>query len=270
MAQNAAKVFMKREYNSKPHKRYILLFDVDGTLVEPPPNSASAGLLAMNSAAKELINIDLLDGLSPSLVQSQQIEKRFLKKLIPKLRKITQFAGKTDKRIARELLMIREANPSDERVQQFLDVYIESLKECNRAHPYVALGIFDDTITALKEDGAIVGLGTGNLRKGAELKLKGAGLDHLFDFNLGGYGEDGEERSEILTAGSLRCRPQEDLPLIIIGDTPNDVNAAHEIGGLAIGVPHGPNSVATLTRAGADAVIDRINPNLVDVINNLL
>jgi phosphoglycolate phosphatase-like HAD superfamily hydrolase len=85
----------------------------------------------------------------------------------------------------------------------------------------------------------------------------------------GGFADDSEIRSELLFAGFRRCDPTGFLPLIIVGDTHRDLEAAHSIGAKCIGVPYRHNTVDILTRAGADAVVDNLDGTLAEVVRQL-
>jgi hypothetical protein len=87
-----------------------------------------------------------------------------------------------------------------------------------------------------------LGLGTGNIRKGAEIKLGCVGIFHRFSF--GGFGDDSIDRPTLLMAGARRGAdklglPIEDCRIVVIGDTPRDVSAAKAIGAESIAVATG-------------------------------
>jgi phosphoglycolate phosphatase-like HAD superfamily hydrolase len=103
-------------------------------------------------------------------------------------------------------------------------------------------------------DGVAVGLGTGNLREGARIKLERAGLDHHFGF--GGYGCDHERRDAIVRIAAERGaaqlgRPREACRVVVIGDTPRDVEAAVAIGAETVAVETGGVAASELRAAGA-------------------
>lgn len=80
----------------------------------------------------------------------------------------------------------------------------------------------------------LIGLGTGNLEKGARIKLRPSGLLKYFSF--GGFGSDSAVRSELLRAavrkGRLFCNGEifSRSEVFIIGDTPLDIRAARRAG----------------------------------------
>jgi len=97
--------------------------------------------------------------------------------------------------------------------------------------------------------GAAVGLGTGNLRDGARLKLSRVGLHERFAF--GGFGCDDEARPALLRVGAERGAQALGAPLgacrvVVIGDTPRDVAAAQAIGAECIAVATGSFSTEAL------------------------
>ena len=224
----------------------VVLFDVDGTLVTGPERGPSAGVLSMNRAAFEVTGVPISGD--------------------PR-----RFAGRTDTEIARMLIVdAGETNPQEADVRELVRRYVAALAEFVEQAPYSALGNPREVIPALERGGAIVGLGTGNVREGADIKLGCADIRELFDLDRGGYGDDGFTRADVLATGVARCDPSGDRPVIIVGDTPRDVAAAHAIGARCIGTPYRGNTADILSGAGADAVVGGIVPELVDAVRALL
>jgi phosphoglycolate phosphatase len=116
-------------------------------------------------------------------------------------------------------------------------------------------GILDAIDATTARAGSAVGLGTGNVERGARIKLERVGLNARFEF--GGFGCDAEHRAALLRAGALRgaARLGEDLErcrVIVIGDTPKDIAAAHEIGAQCLAVATGAADYATLEACAPD------------------
>jgi len=231
---------------SPRERRCVVLFDLDGTLVESALGSPSAGLLAMNEAAFRLTGAQNLGD--------------------PK-----EFAGRTDVQIARMLLDAGSFPfPRHNAVEELVGVYVKELERYIRERPYAALGAPRDAVSALERAGAIVGLGTGNVPRGAALKLASAQLLDVFDLALGGYGDDGDARSEVLARGVERCDPSGALPVVIVGDTPRDIEAAHAIGASCVGVPFKNNTAEVLRNAGADIVVSAVDGGMAQTVSRLL
>jgi phosphoglycolate phosphatase len=181
------------------------------------------------------------------------------------------FAGRSDVQIAYMLLSaggVSDAGP--EPAAELVRIYLEELERNIANRPYVALGDPAAAVRALEAIGAIVGLGTGNVPRGAALKLESAGIAHLFDLERGGYGDDGGDRAEVLEKGARRCDPEGGLPVVIVGDTPRDVVAARAIGARCVGVPFFRNTAAVLRDAGADVVVPAVDAGLAEIVLRLL
>ena len=214
----------------------IVLFDVDGTLLA----ADGAGRAAMECAMRRVTGVaDTLRTLA--------------------------FAGLTDRLIVRTGLRAAGHRDDDATIDIVLEHYLDLLQvELDRAPGFRVLGGVRVLVESLLERPDVaVGLGTGNVEAGARLKLRRAGLDHLFAF--GGFGCDHEERSQLLLAGALRGRavigsrvsPEDAAQprVVVVGDTPLDVRAAHAIGARAVAVTTGPHTAEELAAAGADVVL---------------
>lgn len=106
---------------------------------------------------------------------------------------------------------------------------------------------------------------TGNVRPVAELKLRAFGLDHHIDWPAGGYGEDADERPDLVRLAMRRASArygadtgQHDT--VIVGDTPADVAAALDTGVPVIAVASGKFTQEELRDAGAGCTL----PDLAD------
>jgi phosphoglycolate phosphatase-like HAD superfamily hydrolase len=99
-----------------------------------------------------------------------------------------------------------------------------------------------------------LGLGTGNVERGAQIKLGRARLGRHFSF--GGYGSDSAERAELLRAGAERGAARLGVSVVtcrvvVIGDTPRDVAGAQAIGADCLAVGTGGHEAAALQALGA-------------------
>lgn len=224
----------------------VVLFDIDGTLLAGPTAGTSAGF---DSMMRAVVKVAGRKGKGP----------------------FVDFAGRTDLHIARALLQsCGMTQPTDELVGQVVDRYLEFLKEAVKTKPYTAIGSPEAAVEALRGRNALVGLGTGNVREGGKIKLESAGIGHLFDWSRGGFGDDGDSRAELLRYGVKSLDPDEKLPVIIVGDTPRDVEAAQAIGALCIGIPYLQNDAQALKQAGADAIVTTIDSSLGKVVERLI
>ncbi len=214
-----------------PTRPTILLFDIDGTLI----STGGAGRRAIERAFAESLGGD---GALPF-----------------------SLGGMTDRGIVRAGLRAHGVPDDEAAIDALLERYLALLaEEVRRAESYFAHpGVVATLDRAAAAEGAPVGigLGTGNLARGSELKLARVGLWRRFSF--GGFGSDHEERAAILRIGAERGAAFLGLPLdacrvVAIGDTPRDVAAAHAAGARCVGVATGSYTTAQLREAGADAV----------------
>jgi phosphoglycolate phosphatase len=219
--------------------RVLVLFDIDGTLLL----TAGAGRRAITSAlADRLGNGDAWQ-------------------------KIT-FDGKTDPQIVRELLEAAgDAAAGDpDLIAEICDRYVGLLEEelerspgCTRLLPGV-VPLLDEL--ASRTD-VVLGLLTGNLARGAGLKLRSGGLDPAL-FRVGAYGSDSPHRPDLPAIAAERAAaifgrvPTGDT-VVIVGDTPSDVTCGRGIGARAVAVATGSYAVSVLRDAGARAAFDDLS-----------
>jgi phosphoglycolate phosphatase-like HAD superfamily hydrolase len=213
--------------------RTIVLWDIDNTLLY----TGGSGSLGMTRAFRELYGI----------------ENGFGR---------VEFSGRSDSAIFRDAARSHgiAACESPDELQRFQDAYVPHLE---RALSEVAGGTLMPGVVAVldalsRRVGVVQGLGTGNFRRGGELKLRHFGIDRFFPGCVGGFGEDSEDRSEVIGAGIRRLRDgdgADDARIVIVGDTPHDVAAAKANDAFALGVATGRDSIDDLLGCGADAVL---------------
>jgi len=169
-----------------------------------------------------------------------------------------RFDGMTDRAIVRGGLVALGLAPSAAAIDVVLDSYLDVLAEEVAAAPAqsyrVHAGMCETLDAAASRPHVAIGLGTGNVRAGARIKLQRVGLFHRFGF--GGFGCDDEDRTTLLRLGAERGAATLGVALayarvVVIGDTPKDVAAAHGIGAESVGVGTGSFSPAELLEAGA-------------------
>jgi phosphoglycolate phosphatase-like HAD superfamily hydrolase len=205
----------------------VLLFDLDGTLV----NAGGAGRRALAAAFGVVCQ-------APNAVDRVDLR------------------GMTDLAIFR-VALAAVGHPCDASVlSRLAESYLTLLEdEVARAERYEVLPGVATLLGALSaKSGVAVGLGTGNLERGARIKLERGGIDHHFAF--GGFGSDHEAREEILRIGAERGAVRLGVPLtscrvVVIGDTPRDVEAGLRLGGEVVGVGTGGYPPQELIALGA-------------------
>ena len=122
---------------------------------------------------------------------------------------------------------------------------------------YRTLPGIEACLKALEKEGDVrIGLGTGNLERGARIKLDPSGLNSYFPF--GGFGSDSEERAELLKIGAARAGASASVApedVLIIGDTILDIKAAREAGFPVAAVTCGHGNAQALAAAGPDILL---------------
>ncbi|GAA3031955.1 hypothetical protein GCM10020000_06130 [Streptomyces olivoverticillatus] len=95
---------------------------------------------------------------------------------------------------------------------------------------------------------------SGNVRPVAEVKLGVFGLDRHIRWESGAYGEDAEERAELVRIALERASLSAS-DAVLVDDTPAGVGAALANGVRAVGVATGRSTAADLVAAGAETVL---------------
>jgi len=163
----------------------------------------------------------------------------------PRMLEGISFAGGTDGGVAARVAPGRDPSPVWKR-------YLELLDAMAAEHGGLApLPGVTPLLDALALRGAPLGLLTGNLRGGAEIKLRHTGLAGRFDFARSGFAEDGAPRVSIAEAARRRCG---DGPVVVVGDTAADIACARHIGARVLCVRNGFGEHADLEKA--DRVVD--------------
>jgi len=213
----------------------LVLFDIDGTILW----SDGAGRRAMTAALEELAG-----GAGP-----------------PDYR----YDGRTDPQIAREIM--RHLGVEEERIGALIPVLLERylvLLESELRTRTLRLfpGVVELVDRLERERGVVPGLLTGNVRAGAELKLRAAGLD-TSRFRVGAFGSDHAERPALPAIAQRRAREAlgadvAGRDIFVIGDTPMDIACGRGIGARAIAVATGHYAAHELATHAPAAVFETL------------
>jgi phosphoglycolate phosphatase-like HAD superfamily hydrolase len=111
--------------------------------------------------------------------------------------------------------------------------------------------------------GVLLGLLTGNLARGAELKLRAGGIEPS-RFRVGAYGSDAAHRPELPAIAARRAeryfgRLPRGSEVVIIGDTPADIHCGTGISARALAVATGAYSTGELAACGPHAVFEDLS-----------
>jgi len=217
-------------------EKKLFLFDIDGTLLSP-------GILP-----RQLLNRAFLDiaGGNPDL-------------------QFADVAGLTDPLIIsnglKKLGIIDGASP-----QLAAAILNRYLTDMERDYPQSDLPILhrdaSDFLDAVQAGQHVTALMTGNMEAGARIKLDYFGLFDRFLFGV--FGNDSSQRSQLPGIARKRAKQLTGVDwdfgnIIIVGDTPNDAQAAAVAGARSIIVCRRPGWEQVIREAGADIVVSLLN-----------
>jgi len=206
----------------------LVLFDIDGTLV----HTGGAGVRAFGRVA------------ATEFGAANGFER-------------VRFAGRTDPSLVREFFGIHRIPATPANFERFflhhvhwLDHILESshTEECPGVRPFIR------DLRALPQP-PLLGLLTGNIRLGAEIKLRH--FDLWRDFEIGAFGDDSEDRDQIAAAARERgCRVLGESvrrdQVLVIGDTPLDIRCGRAIGAKVLAVSTGGATLEELAQHHPD------------------
>jgi phosphoglycolate phosphatase-like HAD superfamily hydrolase len=212
---------------------HLILFDIDATLLV----TGGAGMRSIARAAREVFGGPWIwDGIDPSggldpLILAEGAARN----------------GVSLERAAEEAFRTRYA--------AILEEEIHSNPAAVRALPGSREAV--DALRTL--DHAVLGLLTGNYPAGAALKLRAAGFDPAW-FPITAFGDEASSRREL---GGLALRKLEERSgapadpgrVVIVGDTPRDVDCARANGFTAFAVATGRHAIEDLVAAGAHVAV---------------
>jgi phosphoglycolate phosphatase-like HAD superfamily hydrolase len=166
-----------------------------------------------------------------------------------------RYDGKTDRQIVRELMRGQGHDDAhiDERIDALLASYLTRLeRELEDGHrvPTLCAGVLEVLDDLERRADVTLGLLTGNLQRGAALKLASVGID-IDRFRVNAFGSDEEHRPLLPALAQRRARDILGLDVrgdrvVIVGDTPADIDCGRAIGARAVAVATGRYSVDDL------------------------
>lgn len=200
----------------------LVLFDIDGTLIR----TGGAGVIAFERTFATAFQL-------------------------PNATKELSFAGRTDTSLVRECLCRHGIRPTAANFRRFFATYVFWLHETLGQLSGAVCPEVREFISALRSlpQPPRLGLLTGNIRLGAEIKLRHF---HLWDFfESGAFGDDHEDRNELAVIAQARGsalvgRKLEGDEILVIGDTPLDILCARRIGARILAVGTGGFTCAEL------------------------
>ncbi|MBN2506853.1 MAG: HAD hydrolase-like protein [Verrucomicrobia bacterium] len=216
----------------------LVLFDIDGTLIR----TGGAGQKAFDRVCETQFNVP------NGTVQ-------------------LAFAGRTDPAIVRDFFKRHRIEPSPDNFRRFLDAYVFWLDHLMAQYPGQVLSGVRELLRGFEAlpQPPVLGLLTGNIRLGAQIKLTYYRLwEH---FRMGAFGDDHEDRNQLAVVAlergcrQLRTRLRGD-EVLVVGDTPRDIACSRMIGARVLAVATGGSPYAELACHQPDwlvSTLDRIS-----------
>lgn len=212
----------------------LLLWDIDSTLI----TTGGAGDKALKRVVEERFGVrdDLHD---------------------------IEIAGRTDSWIAASILSKYGIEPDPERVTQFLDDYIAQLAELlPQLNGHIMPGVKAILDRLQTREDRVLALLTGNLRRGAELKLQRYCLWNYFKF--GAFADDHADRNELGAFARARAKEEhthdfEVARIDVIGDTGHDIACGKIFGARTIAVATGSWTREQLAAHAPDFLFDDLS-----------
>lgn len=210
----------------------LVLFDIDGTLL-------SAGRAARESILSALQGVYGWSGSGEG----------------------HDFSGKTDPQIVRELIAEAVGGERCEAdLERALEAYLAELDR--RLVPELVVakpGISDLLARLAAEPRVTLGLLTGNLERGARMKLAFPDFNRYFPF--GAFGSDSPDRYRLPPIALERARSHcgrdfSGKSIVIVGDSIHDVLCGRALGVKAVAVATGPTKPERLAAQNPDALLE--------------
>ena len=210
-------------------KQKLILWDIDGTIMR----TGLAGIHALTRAFHQLYGRD------------------------PDMNKI-DLAGRTDRWITGQILEHNGVPVTTQAVHDLIDTYLTLLPhELSTRHGLILPGIHELLGIFHARADIAQGLLTGNVQRGARIKLEHFSVWHYFEF--GAFGDDSALRNElgphaVRRAGERHAVSFAPQNVFVIGDTPHDIECGKVIGARTIAVATGSCSVEKLAAFQPTAV----------------
>lgn len=216
----------------------VVLFDIDGTLVSSRKAEYDEGQRYIK-AIRDVTGKDVF--VSPS-----------------------RFAGMVDPQICRVILS--ENGFSEKMQENLLPKVIVRMGEIYKAmkkQVVLNTGVHELLRILFTSQSHVLGVLTGNVSSVGEEKLSVAGIKSYFTDLF--YADACFDRSALAKSAVEACvnkyRLSSQENVLIVGDTPLDIECAHNAKAKSVGIASGVYSIENLSKAGADSVFHDLSPS---------
>lgn len=215
-------------------KTKLILFDIDGTLI----TSGGAGERSLRMAVKDCFGAeDDLKGI--------------------------EIAGRTDTGIARQLFARYDMEQTAENTRAFFERYLHHLStQLGRSKGTLLPGTLELLNALRTRPHVAVALLTGNLSRGAEIKLTHYGIWEYFEF--GAYADDNADRNRLGPFAQARALEKHGVEFspgdtYVLGDTPHDVDCGRAFGAKTVAIATGNYTREQLAARNPDFLFDDLS-----------
>ncbi|HVY70691.1 MAG TPA: HAD family hydrolase [Verrucomicrobiae bacterium] len=212
----------------------LVLFDIDGTMIR----TGGAGVKAFARTFASVFGVE-------------------------RATENMKFAGRTDSSLVREFFREHRVPESEENFARFYETYVfwlDHFLHHNRGDACPGVAAIIGKLQRLSEP-PLLGLLTGNIRLGAEIKLRHYGLWDSFE--TGAFGDEHESRNQLAAIAHQRgChRLNHSLAgdeVLVIGDTPLDIECGRSIGAKVLAVATGGATLNELAAHRPDWAVEHL------------
>lgn len=206
-------------------KKISLLWDIDGTLID----TRGAGVKPLSNAIERVLN------------QEVTMNRDY-------------FAGKTDYEIIDYISRdLTSSSLSNQSVEEILDEYVQGLQSNLLKSPVRVLGKVNEVLNEMAQESHIsLGVLTGNCMNGGRVKLKSGQIFDYFDPDISFFAtKEWKSRESLVQLAASQCDS-----VILIGDTPNDIEAARNCNQPIISISSGIFSFDELNKLNPGRVLE--------------
>jgi phosphoglycolate phosphatase len=241
----------------------LILFDIDCTLIDAHGAGGRAIFRAIKdvySLQGELGSYNFHGRTDPGIIRdltamwgadSQAMMSEFDSGTQPEV--VTSLAAR----------LVHSADEIDRLLPACLDRYVELVREEVAAGHVEVLPGVDRLVAELSaDDRVLLGLLTGNVEEGARVKLAPTGLWPYFA--VGAFGSDSPSRPDlpavaVTRAAALNGRRYTGKQIVVVGDTPSDIECGAQLGVRTVAVATGRYSVDELSAHRPDYVFSDLS-----------
>lgn len=205
----------------------LYLFDIDGTLLD----TVKVHTESFKTAYRKVFDIDVPESL------------------------FARHTGKTVMNFQRSVCSDLGLDFSDDDLKMIVREWTEHMKKLIKEGSVDILPGCRELVDLLNQNGDETAIITGNSSEIGHTLLEATGLLGHFDVRI--YADGIDDRSELvrIAIGKVREKGINFEKLIVIGDTPHDVEAGKKFDAVTVAVETGGHDTKTLESSGADIVL---------------